>query len=82
MKKLLILTGTLVALSVPAMAQDITVLDANGDGSVTLEEFSAAYPSLENVEQVFTTADTDTDGILSQEEIVAAYEAHLFPEME
>ncbi|SFO11901.1 EF-hand domain pair [Cohaesibacter marisflavi] len=82
MKKLLILTGTIVALSAPAMAQDIMILDANSDGVVTLEEFSAAYPSLENVEQVFTAADTDTDGVLSQEELIAAYESHLIPEME
>ncbi|WP_321449108.1 EF-hand domain-containing protein [uncultured Cohaesibacter sp.] len=82
MKKLLILTGALAALSVPAVAQDITIMDANSDGVVTLEEFSAAYPALENVEQVFTAADTDTDGVLSQEELIAAYEGHLIPEME
>ncbi|WP_319411116.1 EF-hand domain-containing protein [uncultured Cohaesibacter sp.] len=82
MKKLLILSSILAAMSFPALAQEAPAMDADENGSVTLEEFVAAYPTLEDAETIFNDADTDSDGLLSDEEIAAAYDAEIIPEME
>jgi hypothetical protein len=54
--------------------------DANGDGMVTQDEFTAAYPDLSA--DVFTKADTNGDGSLDADEIAAAEKAGLIPAME
>ena len=66
----------LAALTSPAFAQ--TVLDLDGDGSVSLEELQAAYPEMG--EDRFAEIDTDEDGALSAEEIEAAVAAGLLPQ--
>lgn len=50
-------------------------LDANGDGSVTLEEFQA--PRLDAIHQRFTELDANSDGSLSPEEFGAQALARL-----
>lgn len=53
------------------------LMDADGDGAVTFEEFTAALP--DGTTDLFTQIDTDLDGTLSEEEIAAAVEAGLLP---
>lgn len=63
----------LLILSAPALLAQ----DADGDGLVTMEELTAAYPDV--TEEAFTEADTNGDGALNAEELAAAREAGLIP---
>ena len=72
MKKLLIMTSVLASLSMPVLAQEAPALDADDDGVVSLEEFTEAYPDLQDVEDVFHAIDSDEDGVLTEDEIAAA----------
>ena len=80
MKKTLITAGFILAFASPVLADDTPMIDTNTDGFVTLEELQAAYPTLENADQLFATIDTDANGALSKTELTAAFEAKLLPE--
>lgn len=70
-----------LALATPLMAQDrggpdgprmvFETVDANGDGSITLEELQAVGPGR------FAEADTDGDGVLTRDELIAAGQARV-----
>lgn len=68
-----------LALSLPAMAfaSDLSAMDTNGDGYVTMSEFQQGMP--EATAEIFTTADTNGDGALSEDEVAAAVEAGVLP---
>jgi opacity protein-like surface antigen len=68
MKKLILAVSILGFASAPAFAQmvEFTAADANSDGSVTLEEATAA--GLTWTDEQFTAADKDGSGGLSEEE--------------
>lgn len=66
-----------LAFALPGAALAASDMDANGDGSVTMEEFNAAMPDAG--EAVFTEADTNGDGALSADEIAAARENGILP---
>lgn len=71
--------GLLVAATPALFAQDAGP-DVDGDGMVTIEEFTAAYPDL--TEESFTLADANADGMLDADEIAAAAEAGVLPATE
>lgn len=75
MKPILTITAVAFALTAPAWAQ--TVMDADGDGNVTLEEAQAVMPEM--TEDSFASMDSDADGVLSTAEVAAATEAGLLP---
>ena len=51
--------------------------DVDGDGMVSMEEFTAAWPDL--TADDFTAADSNADGMLDEVEIAAAAEAGVLP---
>lgn len=73
------LTAASIALIValPAAGFAATDMDTDGDGNVSMDEFSAAMPEAGDV--VFTEADTDGDGMLSEDEVTAARENGVLP---
>ena len=62
-----------IALTLPAAALAADSMDADGDGAVSAEEFSAAHPDA--AEGTFEQIDTNADGALDEDEISAAKEA-------
>ncbi len=68
--------GVLLAATPALFAQDAGP-DADGDGLVTMEEFTAAYPDL--TEDTFLVADANADGALDADEMAAAAEAGILP---
>ena len=68
--------GLLFAATPALYAQDAGP-DVDGDGMVSMEEFTAAYPDL--TEETFAIADTNADGALDADEIAAAAEAGILP---
>ncbi len=66
--KYLLALGVAAGFAVPAFSQavDFTALDADQNGSVSLEELQAVMPDL--TEETFNAADADGSGDLSQEE--------------
>lgn len=75
----LILTLSAFGLVAASMAQAATLeeLDANGDGSLTLDEVQAMYPEVAT--EAFIAADTNADGLIDAEELALAQEAGLMP---
>ncbi|MCB1350480.1 MAG: EF-hand domain-containing protein [Paracoccaceae bacterium] len=71
--------GLLLA-ATPALFAQEAGPDTDGDGMVTLEEFTAAYPDL--TAEAFDAADTNADGMLDADEIAAAAEAGVLPATE
>ncbi len=67
-----------IALTLPAAAMASEAMDANGDGAVSAEEFSAAHP--EAAEGTFEQIDANGDGALAEDEIGAAREAGILPD--
>jgi anti-sigma-K factor RskA len=57
---------------------DFATMDADGDGAVTLAEFTAFTQdrAATQAERMFTRVDADGDGMVTQAEIEAAREAH------
>jgi Ca2+-binding EF-hand superfamily protein len=61
------------------LTRTFTELDANQDGQITVEEFTAAMSargeeiSDEEIESIFTDADADRDGRISLAEFTAAW---------
>lgn len=72
MKKIVLALATL-GFTGPALAQDMTVEDANGDGVYSMEELQAAYPDL--TEDQFKLIDANADGSVDADELAAAQEA-------
>lgn len=68
-----------LALSLPAMtlASDLSAMDTNGDGYVTMSEFQQVMP--EATAEIFTTADANGDGALNEDEVTAAVAAGVLP---
>ena len=67
-----------IALTLPAAALASDTMDADGDGAVSAEEFTAAHP--EAAEGTFEQIDTNADGALAEDEIGAAREAGILPD--
>ncbi len=74
---------TLVAtlgLALPTSLYAASLIDANGDGRLTIEEVKAAYPEITT--ETFTAMDVNADGALDTDEIAAAQEAGMMPATE
>lgn len=71
--------GLLLAATPALFAQDAGP-DVDGDGMVSMEEFTAAYPDL--TEESFAMADANADGMLDADELAAAAEAGVMPATE
>jgi Ca2+-binding EF-hand superfamily protein len=69
MKKLLAIILATGFASTAALAADFTAVDADQNGSVTMEEAKAAMPEL--TEDAFKAADGDQNGELSADEFAA-----------
>lgn len=76
MKTFLLIALTAVGLSQTAYAANM--LDADGDGQVTMGEAQAAHPDL--TDSAFVEIDTNGDGVLDEAEIAAAVEAGQLPD--
>lgn len=61
-----------------AAAYATTDLDLNGDGGLSMEEFTLAYPDLTEAE--FKTVDVDGDGMINEVELADALATGLLPE--
>ncbi|ABB38163.1 calcium-binding EF-hand-containing protein [Oleidesulfovibrio alaskensis G20] len=67
MKRLLLASAFILASAGPlAAGEEFGRMDTDGNGSVTWEEFSAAYPSMR--EPAFAAIDTNGDKLMSHEE--------------
>ncbi|TNJ40859.1 EF-hand domain-containing protein [Phaeobacter sp. B1627] len=77
MKTFALTTAAVVTLAAaPAMAAGFaSEVDADGNGSLSLEELQMAYPAL--TEETFVRIDLDADGEASVEEVTAAQDAGL-----
>jgi Ca2+-binding EF-hand superfamily protein len=69
MKKLLIAAAALGAATTLALAADFAEVDADGSGTVSMEEAMAAMPEM--TDEAFQTVDADGSGDLSEEEFAA-----------
>lgn len=75
MTRLFIALGLAAGLSAaPVLAQDAPI-DADGNGSFSMEELKVTYPNL--TEEVFAAMDTSADGQIDQAEFDAAMGANL-----
>jgi hypothetical protein len=70
MTRLMIALGLVASMAAPALARDLPV-DADGNGTWSMEELRASYPTLS--EEVFAAMDTSADGQID----AAEYEASL-----
>lgn len=77
MKKILIMTTSIFALSAPAFAA-LSDMDTDGDGVVSFAELQAAYPTL--TEEAFSAIDANEDGVIDEAEMTAAQEAGIIPQ--
>ncbi|WP_120502364.1 EF-hand domain-containing protein [Roseovarius sp. EL26] len=77
MKKVLITTTAIFALSGPALAA-LSDVDTDGDGVVSFNELLAVYPTL--TEEGFSAIDTNDDGVIDDAEMTAAQEAGIIPQ--
>ena len=66
MKKLLFAAAALAATSTLALAADFAAVDADGSGTVSMDEVKAAMPDM--TDEAFQAADADGSGDLSPEE--------------
>jgi EF hand len=73
MKKLLLVLGSVLALSAGAANAETVVTDTDGNGMYSMEELKAAYPDL--TDDVFTSVDVDANGSIDADELQAAREA-------
>ncbi|SLN18110.1 EF hand [Roseovarius albus] len=76
MKKVLITTTAIFALSAPAFAA-LSDIDTDGDGVVSFTELQAVYPTL--TEESFSAIDANEDGVIDEAEMTAAQEAGVIP---
>jgi hypothetical protein len=70
--------GALVLTAALAAEDTMMMTDADGDGLISYDEATIAYPTLSEVE--FQALDDDGDGGLDTAEIAAAREAELMPD--
>lgn len=77
MFKKLTSASLILAFAMPAatLAQTAADMDADGDGAVSMTEFTEANPDAEA--GAFAEIDADADGSLTEEEISAAVDAGL-----
>ncbi len=73
MKKLVLVLGSLLALSAGVANAETVVTDTDGNGMFSMEELKAAYPDL--TDTVFTAVDVDGNGSIDADELQAAREA-------
>ncbi|MDA8747828.1 EF-hand domain-containing protein [Litoreibacter sp.] len=76
MKKILITTSALFALSGAAFAA-VADVDTDGDGVASFTELLAVYPTL--TEDGFSAIDANGDGVVDDAEMAAAQEGGLIP---
>jgi Ca2+-binding EF-hand superfamily protein len=76
MKNTVVLISALV-FGTAAFAGDFGAMDADADGAISAEEFTASFPDVDP--GVFTAADTDQSGALDEAEVAAATEGGLLP---
>lgn len=69
MKKFLMITAISALGATGAMAGDLTDLDTDGDGLLSLEEVQAEKPEV--TEDDFNSYDADGDGFLNEDEFTA-----------
>lgn len=82
MFKKLTSAGLILALVAPTavLAGDAAaMMDADGDGMVTMSEFNEAMPDAGT--EVFAEVDANADGALSEEEIATAKDSGVLPDM-
>ena len=72
MKKFVLALGALAALGSVAHAQTV-VTDADGNGTYSIEEMTAAYPDM--TPELFAEIDANADGAVDADELTAAQEA-------
>lgn len=65
-----------------ALRERYSQTDTDGDGSLTLEEFTAGAPqgAPDNIEDIFSQLDTNGDGGLSEDEFLAGPKGHRPPQ--
>ncbi len=73
MKKLVLVLGSMIALSGGAAMAQTVVTDTDGNGVYSKEELTAAYPDL--TDAVFKAIDVDGNGSVDADELQAAREA-------
>ena len=78
MLKKITVAGFAIALTLPAAAIAGEIMDANGDGLVTADEFTTKFPDAP--EGLFEQVDTNADGTLAADEISAAVDAGVLPD--
>lgn len=72
MKKFVLALGALAAFGSVAHAQTV-VTDADGNGTYSIEEMTAAYPDM--TPELFAEIDANADGAVDADELKAAQEA-------
>ncbi|WP_121630054.1 hypothetical protein [Tropicibacter alexandrii] len=63
--------------ALPVVAQDVVIMDTDGDGMISRDEATAYYSTF--VENNFDNIDTSNDGVLQSSEIAAAEANAWFP---
>lgn len=74
MKKYMIAIATL-GFAGTALAQEL--VDADGNGSYSVEELTATYPDL--TAETYAAIDANSDGVVDMEELTLAQESGLLP---
>ncbi|MDG1376323.1 MAG: hypothetical protein P8P56_04730 [Yoonia sp.] len=72
----ILLSAPLVAMSLPALAQDMTI-DTDGDENYSYTELLAVMPDMPT--DAFSVMDENGDGLLDADEIAKAIDAGLLP---
>lgn len=75
----ILITMPIVAMSLPAIAQDAAV-DTDGDGQYSYPEIQVAMPEM--TVETFTAIDANGDGLLDADEIAVGIEAGVLPAMD
>ncbi|KZY46935.1 hypothetical protein A3731_08720 [Roseovarius sp. HI0049] len=70
--------AAIVAVSAVQAHAETAVEDADGNGSYSMDEMTAAFPEL--TEDQFVEIDTDASGDVSEEELAAAMESGVLAE--
>ncbi len=67
------IAAVLIALGLAGAAVAQEVVDADGNGTYSMEELAAAYPDL--TEEIFVTVDANADGEVDADELAVAQAA-------
>lgn len=73
MKKFALALAAISAFGVVEANAEVTVADADGNGTYSLEELVVSYPDM--TQEVFVAVDANADGAVSAEELAAAVAA-------